>query len=153
MGAVKTAPPSYPVCSPASAMAHQYSVFSSPPLPAFPLSVTRPQAVPLSQVLSQMWLFSPAPYFRRSVDLIHSAPQWEGLTEQWPNVSCTEVHLLDPVVAGAPRLWPGASLLQKKITRQCSISVSGIMENHHTHLAPGFTLHDLAPAPVNVAAL
>ena len=26
------------------------------------------------------------------------------------------------------------------------------MENYNTHLAPGFTLNDLAPAPVNVAA-
>ena len=38
-----------------------------------------------------------------------------------------------------------------KIVRQCSISVSGIMENHNTHLAPGFTLNNLAPAPANVA--
>ena len=27
------------------------------------------------------------------------------------------------------------------------------MENHNTHLAPGFTPNDLAPAPVNVAVL
>ncbi|VFV40490.1 Hypothetical predicted protein [Lynx pardinus] len=26
------------------------------------------------------------------------------------------------------------------------------MENHNTHLAPGFTLNNLAPAPVNVTA-
>ena len=25
------------------------------------------------------------------------------------------------------------------------------MENHNTHLAPGFTLNDLVPAPANVA--
>ena len=25
------------------------------------------------------------------------------------------------------------------------------MENHNTHLVPGFTLNDLVPAPVNVA--
>ena len=36
---------------------------------------------------------------------------------------------------------------QKKFTRQCSSSVSGIMENHNTHLALAFTLNDLAPAP------
>ena len=29
-------------------------------------------------------------------------------------------------------------------------SVSGIMENHTTHLAPGFTLNDLVPAPAIV---
>ena len=32
-------------------------------------------------------------------------------------------------------------------------SVSGIMENHNTHLAPGFTLNDLVPALANVAIL
>ena len=41
---------------------------------------------------------------------------------------------------------------RKKFRRRCSSSVSGIMENHNTRLAPGFTLHDLVPAPVNVAA-
>ena len=85
------------------------------------------------------------------------APLREGLTEQWPNehlpnIGCTQERLLDPVVAGAPRPWPGASLPQKKFARQCSSSVSGIMENHNTHLAPGFTLNNLAPAPVNVAS-
>ncbi|VFV36861.1 Hypothetical predicted protein, partial [Lynx pardinus] len=64
---------------------------------------------------------------------------------------CTQERPLDPAVAGAPRLRPGASLSPKKFTRQCSSSISGIMENHNTHLAPGFTLNDLAPAPVNVA--
>ena len=86
-----------------------------------------------------------------------SAPLWEGLTEQWlneqwPNVGYTHEHLLDPAVAGALRLRPGASPLQKKFTRQCSSSILGIMENHNTHLAPGFTLNNVAPAPANVAA-
>ena len=125
--------------------------------PAFSLSVTRPQAVPLSQVLSQMWLFSPAPYFRRTAALTHSAPLWEGLTEQWPNeqgpnVGCTQECPLDPAVAHAQRLWPGASPPPKKIARQCSLSISGTMENCNTHLAPGFTFNNLAPAPANVAA-
>ncbi|VFV42198.1 Hypothetical predicted protein [Lynx pardinus] len=60
-------------------------------------------------------------------------------------------HLLDPAAAGAPRLRPGASPPQKKFARQCSSSVSGIMENQRTLLAPGFTLNDLVPAPANVA--
>ena len=38
--------------------------------------------LPLSRVLSQMRLFSPAPYFRRTAALTGSAPLWEGLTEQ-----------------------------------------------------------------------
>ena len=135
-------PPSYPLYSPRSAVAHRSSVFSSRPFPAFPLSVTRPQAVPLSQGLSQMRLFSLAPYFRRTAALIWSAPLREGLTkvcpnEQWPNVGCTQEHPLDPAVAGALRLWPGASPPQKKIARQCSLSVSGTMENRNTHLEIG----------------
>ncbi|VFV22913.1 Hypothetical predicted protein [Lynx pardinus] len=95
--------------------------------------------------------------FRRTAALTRSNPLRESLTEQWPNeqwpnVSCTQERLLDPAVAGALRLQPGASPPPKKIARQCSISISGIMENHNTHLAPSFTLNDLAPAPVNVAA-
>ena len=75
------------------------------------------------------------------------------MAEQWPNVSCTQECLLDPAAPCAPRLQPGASPSQKKIVRQSSISVSGIMENHNTHLAPGFTLNDLVPAPANAAIL
>ena len=89
--------------------------------------------------------------------MTHSAPLREGLTEhwpneQWPNVGCTQEHLLDPAAARALRLQPGASPPQKKFTRQCSSSVSGIMENQKPHLAPGFTLNNLAPVPANVAA-
>ncbi|XP_078301533.1 uncharacterized protein LOC144616103 [Panthera onca] len=51
-----------------------------------------------------------------------------------------------------PGDWPGASLPQKTFARQCCCSVSGMMENHNTHPAPGFTLKDLVPAPANVAA-
>ena len=50
-----------------------------------------------------------------------------------------------PCCCCCPRLRPGASPPQKKFARWCSSSVSGIMENHHTHLAPGFTLKDLVP--------
>ena len=82
-----------------------------------------------------------------------SAPLWEGLTEQWPNVVCTQECPLDPAAACTLRLWPGASPPQKMFVRQCSSSVSGIMENHNTHLASGFTLNDLVPAPGNVAVL
>ena len=113
-GVVKMVPPSYLVCSPRSTITHASFVFSFRSLPAFSLSVTRPQAVPLSQVLSQMQLFSPAPYFRRTAALTHSTTLREGLTkqwlnEQWPNVSCTQERPLDPAVVGALRLRPGAS--------------------------------------------
>ena len=42
---------------------------------------------------------------------------------------------------------------QKKFTQLCNSSVSGIMENHNSHLAPGFPLNDLVPAPANVVVL
>ncbi|XP_044900560.1 uncharacterized protein LOC123381926 [Felis catus] len=130
-----------------AAVAHRSSVFSSPPLPAFPLSVTRPPAVPLSLVLSQTWLFSPAPCFRRTAAFTRSAPLPEGLTDLWPNeqwssVGCTQERPLDSVVTSAPRLQPGASPPPKKIARRCGLSVSGTVENRNTHLAPGF-----APQP------
>ena len=116
------APPSYPVCSPGSAIEHPSSVFSFSPLPAFSLSMTRPQGVPLSQVLSQLCLSSPAPYLRRTAALTRSAPLQEGLTEQWPNeqwpnVGCTQERLLVPAATGALRLRPGAIPPQKKFMR------------------------------------
>ena len=87
--------------------------------------------------------------------MTRSAPLREGLTEQWPNeqwlnVGCTQERLLDPAASSALRLWPGASPPQEKFARQCNSSVSGIMENHNTHLAPAFNLNDLVPAPANV---
>ena len=131
VGAVKMAPPSYPVCSTLSAIAHPSSVFSSRPLPAFSLSVTRPQVVPLSQVLSQMRLFSPAPHFRRTVAWTQSAPLQEGLTqqwlnEQWPNIGCTQVRPLDPAAAGAPRLRPGITRPTKSSRHSVAAAFQGL---------------------------
>ena len=75
------APPSYPVCSPGSAITHPSSVFSFHPLPASSLPMTKPQALPLSQVLSQMQLFSLAPYVQRTAALTRAALLREGLTK------------------------------------------------------------------------
>ena len=127
-------------CAPSSA-------FSSRPLPASLLSLTTPQAVPLSQALSQMRLFSPAPYLRRSVALTRSGLLQEGLTEQWsneqwPNIGCTQVRPLDPLLP-VPQDCGQVPAHPRKCLRDSSSSVSGIMENHSTHLAPGFTLNDL----------
>ena len=117
--------------------------------------MTKSQAVPLSSFISDVAVFL-GPLLLRDWGFAPSAPLWEGLTkqwpnEQWPNVGCTQECLLDPAAAGAPRLQPGASPPQKKFARQCSSSISGIMENHTTYLAPGFTLNNLIPAPTNVA--
>ena len=62
----------------------------------------------------------------------------------------TQERLQDHAAADAQKLRPGASPPQKKFVRQCSSSISGIMEKHNTHLAPVFTLNDLVPAPANV---
>ena len=84
--------------------------------------------------------------------MARSVPLQEGLTKQWLGAGCTQERSWDCAAADAQRLQLGASPPQKKFTRSCSSSVSGIMENHNTHLAPGFTLKDLVPAPANVAA-
>ena len=110
-----------------------------------------PGSTSLPRFVSDAAVF-PGPLLRKDCGFTRSASLREGLTEQWLNVGCAQVHLLDPAVTGAQRLWPGASLSPKKITGQCSLRVSGTMENHNTHLAPGFTLSNLPPAPVNVAA-
>ena len=49
----------------------------------------------------------------------------------------------DCAAADPQRLQLGASPPQKMFTLSCSSSVSGIMVNHNTHLAPGFTLNFL----------
>ena len=77
----------------------------------------------------------------------------ECLTKQWLGAGCTQERSQDHAATDAQRLWLGASLPQKKFTRSCISSVSGIMENHNTHLAPGFTLNDLVPAPASVVVL
>ena len=136
------APPSCPVCSPKSAIAHPSSVFSSCQLPASLLFVTRPQAAPLSRVLSQMQLFSPAPYFRRTEALTRSAPLREGLTEQWPdeqgpNAGRTQERLLDPAAAGAPRLRPGATRPRKSSRDGVAAAFQGLWKitTHIRHQA------------------
>ena len=59
----------------------------------------------------------------------------------------------DRAAADAPRPQPGASPPQKKFTWACSSSVLGILENHNSHLAPGFTPNGPVPALANVVAL
>ena len=56
-----------------------------------------------------------------------------------------------PCCCRCPEIAARCQPAPEKIARQCSLSVSGTMENCNTHLAPGFTLNDLAPAPANVA--
>ena len=82
-----------------------------------------------------------------------SDPLWEGLTEQWLGSGRTQERLRNRAAANAQRLQVSASLPQKKFTRSCSSRVSGIMENHNTHLVPGFLFNVLVTAPVNVVFL
>ena len=85
--------------------------------------------------------------------LIHSDPLQEGLTEQWLGADHTQEHMWDHAAADTQRLRLGASPPQKKFTQSCSRSVSEIVENHNTHLVPGFILNDLVLAPSNVVVL
>ena len=77
----------------------------------------------------------------------------EGLTEQWLGAPPAPRSTSGTALLPMPRLWLGASPLQKKFTLSCSSSVSGIMANHNTHLAPGFTLNNLVLAPAGVVVL
>ena len=131
---------------------HLSFIFGFHLLPTSTLSVTKPQAAPPSQVVSDAAVF-PGPPLQRDCGFDPFRPSAEGLTEQRPGAGRTQEHLRDCAAADAQRLQPGASPAQKKFTRYCSSSISGIMENHNTHLAPGFTPNDLVPAPVNVAVL
>ena len=141
-------PRSYPVCSPGSAIAHPSFVFSFRPLPVSTLFVNQAAgSTSLLSFVSDAAAF-PSPPLLRDCGFDPLRPSAEGLTKQWlneqrPNIGCAQECLLDPAVARALRLRPGASLSPKKFTRQCSSSISGIMENHNTHLAPVFTLNDL----------
>ena len=49
----------------------------------------------------------------------------------------------------AARCQPARS--RKSLRDSVAAAFTGIMENYKTHLAPGFTLNDLDPAPANVA--
>ena len=90
-----------------------------------------------------MQLCFPRPHFQETAALTSSDALGEGFTEQRLGASHTQEHSQDCAAADPQRLWLGASLPQKKFTRLCSSSISGIMENYNTHPAPGFTLMTL----------
>ena len=72
----------------------------------------------------------------------------ECLTDQWLAASPLP-RMEDRAAADAQSISPP----QKKFTQLCNSSVSGIMENHNSHLAPGFPLNVFVPAPVNMVVL
>ena len=113
--------------------------------------MTRPQAVPLSQILSQMRLFSLASYFRRTAALTCSSPLWEGLTEQWPNIGCTRNTCWTLLLLVTRDCGQVPACPRKSSQDSVAAVFSGIRENHNTHLAPDFALNGLVPAPANVA--
>ena len=106
--------------------------------PHFTLCDQAPGSTSLPSFVSDAAVF-PGPLLPKDCGFDLLRPFVEGLTEQWPGAGHTQKHSQDHAAANAKRLQPGASLPQKKLTRQCSSSISGIMENHSTHLAPGFT--------------
>ena len=95
----------------------------------------------------------PDPSLLRDCSFDPFCPSVGGCQRAMASAGCTQEHLWDCAAADAQRLRLGSSPPQKKFTRSCSSSILGIMENHNTHLAPGFTANDLVPAPVNVVVL
>ena len=86
----------------------------------------------------------------RDCGVVPLRPSGRGSHQTLPGTGHTQEHSRDCAAADAQRLQLGASQPQKKFTRSCSSSVSHIMENHSTHLVPGFTIRVLVPAPANV---
>ena len=115
----------------------------------FTLCDQAPGSTSLPSFVSDAAVF-PGPLLLKDCGFDLFRPSAGGSHRAMAECQMHQEHLPDPAAAGAPRLQPGASPPQKKFARQCSSSVSGIMENHDTHLAPGFTLNDLVPAPANM---
>ena len=92
----------------------------------------------------------PGPSLLRDCGFDPFCPSVGSCQRAMTSASFTQEHLWDCAAAVAQRLRLGASPSQKKFTQLCSSSVSGIVENHNMHLAPGFTLKELVPAPANV---
>ena len=86
------------------------------------------------------------------MDWVYSNPLGGGLPEQWPGAP-TPGNACMTMPLQKPRLRLGASPPQKKFEQLRSSSSSGFMENHNTHLVPGFTLHILFPALATVVVL
>ena len=101
-----------------------------------------PGSTSLPSFVSDVAVFS-GPLLLKECGFDPSRPSAEGLTEQWLNAGRTQESSQGPAAAGVPRLWPGASPPQKKFARYCSNSVSGIMEDQNTHLAPASPLTTL----------
>ena len=77
----------------------------------------------------------------------------EGITEQWPGASPPPGTFARLCHFLCPETVASTSPPEKKFVQLCSSSISGIVANHSTHLAPGFTINILAPIPVDVAIL
>ncbi|XP_053080212.1 probable ribonuclease 11 isoform X1 [Acinonyx jubatus] len=141
---------------PRPAIAHLSFVSGFCPLPAFTLSMTKPSgcqaAPPLLNFISDAAVFR-GPSLLRDCGFDPFCPSVGACQRAMASASCTQEHLWDCAAADAQRLRLGASPSQKKFTQLCSSSVSGIVENHNMHLAPGFTLKELVPAPANVVVL
>ena len=128
------------LCSPGSAMTHPSFVSGFHPLLASTLSMNKLSGC---QVTPPSWVLSwPAQILSGS-----------GLLSNGRVPAHPQECLWDRAAANAQRLPLGASPPQKMFPWLCSSSVSGIMKNHNTRLAPGFTLKDLVLVPANVVVL
>ena len=156
------APPSFPVCSPGSAIAHPSSLQLSSTPCFFTLRDQAPGSTSPPSFVSDAAVF-PGPLLPKyfGFDPFHPSVggSHRGMAE-WAMAEC-QLHPGTPAgrcccrcLADALRLQPGASPSQM-FARQCSSSVSGIMENHNPHPAPAsplttLTQHQLTWPPSGV---
>ena len=148
--------PRYPVselCSLGSTSAHQSFVFGFWSHPHFyPVRDQALGSTSLLSFISDVAVF-PDPLFLRDCGFDRFCSSAGGSHRALPGADCTQERSQDRAAANAQRLLLGAIPPQKKFTQSCSSSFSAIMENHNTHLAPGFILKDLVPTPANVVVL
>ena len=86
----------------------------------------------------------PGPPFLRDCGFDLLRPSVEGLTEQWPGAGHPQECLRYPDACRCPETVARCQPSPEKFRKTCSSSASGIMENHNTHLTPGFTPNDLS---------
>ena len=78
---------------------------------------------------------------------------WGRVSPSDGRVPAAPRNVRETVLLPRPRDRDRVPARPRKFARRCSSSVSGIMANHNTRLAPGFTPRDRVPAPANVVFL
>ncbi|XP_053066680.1 uncharacterized protein LOC113593370 [Acinonyx jubatus] len=108
-------------------------------------AVRLPGSTSLLSFISEAAVF-PNPSLLRDCGFVPLRPSAGGSHRALAGAGHPQEHSRDCAAANAQRLRLGASPPQKKFTRACSSGVSGILENHNSHLAPGFTRQRPCPS-------